>query len=402
MTRTCGYISIMLVFGVGCSPKGEVTRLASDGNGLADYLPVSTGNSWTYGAFSVDGSGTMDTSWSGPSTLSIFQTNALIGGQPNAFIVQTVDPLGTASYMAFHVDATTLWHYIGVGGALPFAQDLITWDPGGYSGTVVAVNRVQTYLIADPSGGSPTFSIVRPPDPAIATAVMTARDSLQITGVTPGQTMLTLMKSGGTPADTMALLVGTSNSMSASLSTLLPPWIPLYMLTRQSSGETLFSRDTTFTFRRMSDSATCTDRMSYMLTNRYVGDEVIPVLNSPRWCERIETKLVMEETITIADSASPRVLFSGPSMHFVVDTWLLKGVGFVKISVTGNARPPVADMEGDKDENGVLNGYYISPRITYAALSSSGTMQMQIFHVDNTPLDINAVHNGFILMQTNF
>ena len=89
-------------------------------------------------------------------------------------------------------------------------------------------------------------------------------------------------------------------------------------------------------------------------------------------------------------------------MHFVVDTWLLKGVGFVKISVTGNARPPVADMEGDKDENGVLNGYYISPRITYAALSSSGTMQMQIFHVDNTPLDINAVHNGFILMQTNF
>ena len=50
--------------------------------------------------------------------------------------------------------------------------------------------------------------------------------------------------------------------------------------------------------------------------------------------------ITVTETVTYTDKVQTRVLFSGLSTYYTIDTWLAKGIGFVKGSVNGNSLSP--------------------------------------------------------------
>ncbi|OYV84928.1 MAG: hypothetical protein B7Z63_06210 [Ignavibacteriae bacterium 37-53-5] len=134
-------LTFIFLYLVGCTPKGRITGPGSGILGLGDYLPLNAGNAWTYSAFAVNEAG--DTSSSGSLVLSIYQTNVLIGGQPNAFVVRTSDQHGNISYLAFCISGNTLLHYLGGSKTFPLQDNSISWAPGSVGGAVVEVGQTQ-------------------------------------------------------------------------------------------------------------------------------------------------------------------------------------------------------------------------------------------------------------------
>lgn len=402
MRRNSVLFTIIFLTLAGCSSKERITDPVSNSPTLNDYVPLKVGNSWTYSGFNVNNAASRDTSSSSPVVITIIQTNLLIGGQPNAFIVQSDDEHGQASNLAFSIIGNTIWHYLGAGSTFHIDDSLILWVPGGIGGAVVGVNQTQKYYVRDRSGNSILFSIIRPPDPSIALATTTSQDTVQIKGVSAGETAFTLQRVDGTAADTMIVLIGVRSNVPSSVTSPFPPWAPLWQFTNSTSNETVFSLDTTYSFKCISDTAECRDELHYLFTNRYVGDEVLPALNMTLHCDRFEMKITITETITYTDTIRTRVLFSGLSTYYTIDTWLAKGIGFVKGRVNGSSLSPVASMGGFQDSSGVLKGYYISPRVTYASIPTSLTSYRQFFQVDDLPLSGSSVYNEFILVRKNF
>lgn len=231
---------------VGCSPKERIADPSSSGPSLNDYLPLKAGNAWTYSSFTVNTGGLGDTSVSSPVVLSVFETNVVVGGQPNAFIVRSDNEQGHVSYLAFNISGNTLWSYLGTGATFGVEDNFILWTPGGSGGALVGVNQTQKYYVSDQSGTSTSFFILRSPDSSIALAMMASPDTVKIKGVSAGETAFTLQRTGGTAADTMTVLIGVSSNLPSSLTSPLPPWIPLWQLTTSSSDQTIFSLDTTY------------------------------------------------------------------------------------------------------------------------------------------------------------
>jgi hypothetical protein len=393
-------IALIFLYLAGCSPKGRVTAPENSPPTLSDYLPIIAGNTWAYSAFTVNGLG--DTSYAGPIELSIFRTNVLIGGQPNAFVVKTDDKRGRVSYLAFSISGNTLLHYLGGSKTFLLQENSIAWVSGGVGGAVVEVNQTQKYHISDNSGKFASFIVSRPPDSSIAAAAMSSPDTLEITGMREGRTAFQLKAAGGGVGDTMTVAVGTSNDVPAAVTSPFLPWIPLWQLTDSSSAQAVFSRDTTFSFRCIADSAQCTDELFYMVADSYLGEETVQAGNSALKCDRFRIKITLLETITYTDKTQSRVLFSGPSTDFTIDMWLARGTGFVKGIAGGNSLSPVAAMGGELDSTGVLNGYYISPRIAYASVPVSGGSYREYFYVNDSALATTGTLNEFVLTNKNF
>jgi hypothetical protein len=386
---------------VGCSPKDHVTSPETVAPDLREYVPLKVGNSWTYSCSTHLTNGTADTGLSSILELSVFQTNTLIGGQPNAFVVGASDGEGRVSYLAFSLDATTLWHYLGGNIVFPIQTNVISWNPGGIGGAVVGVHQSQTYFVTDRSGDPNSFAIRRSSDPSVALVKMISQDTVQITGVSEGHTTFCLQRIGSTTGDTMTVLVETTNNPS-SLIPFLRPWIPLWQLTNSSTDQIVFSWDTTYSFRRLSDSALCRDELLYLVTNRHVGEDRVAALNTSLRCEKFEMKITVTEIVTYADKLQARILYEGPSAYFVIDMWIANGIGFIKGTIEGNSRFPGVTLVGNKDSNGVLQGFYISPRVSYSAIAGAPTSYQEYFHVDNTPLGANSTSESFILTKKSF
>jgi hypothetical protein len=200
----------------------------------------------------------------------------------------------------------------------------------------------------------------------------------------------------------MTVYVESMNNPSP-LIPFLRPWIPLWQLTSSSTDQIVFSWDTTYSFRRLSDSSLCRDELSYLVTNRRVGEDHVASLNTSVLCEKFEMKITVTETVTSTDKLRSRILYEGPSTYFLVDMWIASGIGFIKGTVDGTSRFPGVTMVGNKDSSGVLQGYYISPRVSYAAVVGASTYSDQeYFHVDDTPLGPNSTSESFILTKKNF
>lgn len=401
MKRDNVLLVIIFVSIVGCSPEDHVTNPVTVAPDLREYIPLKVGNSWTYSHSTHPTIGTADTGSSSLLDLSVFQMNTLIGGQPNAFVMGASGGEGRVSYLAFSLDATTLWHYLGGNIAFPIQTNLIVWIPGGMGGAIVGVHQSQIYNVTDRSGNPNSFAVQRSPDPSVALVKMISQDMVQITGVSAGYTTFCLKKIGGTISDTMIVLVETTNSPSP-ITPFLPPWIPLWQLTNSTTEQIVFSRDTSYSFRRLSDSTLCRDELSYLVTNRHVGEERVSVLNTSLLCEKFEMMITVTETVTSADKLQARVLYEGPSTYFVADVWIANGIGFIKGTIAGNSRFPGVTMAGKKDSNGVLQGFYVSPRVSYAAIAGASTSYQEYFHVDDTPLGTNSTSESFILTKKNF
>jgi hypothetical protein len=182
MKRSIVLLAIIFL-SVTCSRKEPPTSPTVGSFDLIDYIPLKVDNTWTYSTYTVNTATSADTAWSTPIFLSIFQTNVLIGGQPNAFVVRTDGVSPRDSYLAFCFNGRTILHYLGDGSTFPIENNVIPWIPGDYSATAIGSHHTQSYHIVDRSGSSHSFSILRPPDPSFALATMTAPDTVQIKGV---------------------------------------------------------------------------------------------------------------------------------------------------------------------------------------------------------------------------
>ena len=392
---------IIVVLLAGCSNKSHVTSPALVASDLRDYIPLKVGNVWTYSSSINVSNGSIDTSLSSVLELSVFQTNTLIGGQPNSFVIGTSDGVGPVRYLAFYFDPTTLWHYLGGTVTIPAQSNTILWIPGGVGGAAVGVHQARGYYVTDRSANDNFFSIQRPSDPSVALAKMTSQDTVQITGVSEGFTTFCLRRAGGGAADTMTVLVESTNNLSSTIP-FLRPWIPLWQLTNSASDQIVFSWDTSYSFRRLSDSSFCRDDLQYLVTNRRVGEDHVSTMNTSLTCDKFEMKINVTETITYTDRLETRVLYQGPSTSFVIEMWLARGIGFVKGTIDGTSRFPGVTMAGNKDSNGVLRGYYVSPRVSYAGMVGASASYGDYFHVDDTPLGPSTTSESFILKAKNF
>lgn len=374
-----------------------MTGADSKDSGLDIYLPIKPGNSWTYSGAIVNTAVTSDSTVSGPVVLSVFQSNVLIGGEPNAFIVREANSKGDVTYLAFSLMGNTLWHFLGSDNTLPVKDSLILWIPEGVGGAVVGFGQTQDFHISDEQGNSASYSIVRNPDSSIARAYMAAPDTMQVTGVSIGQTTLKLQKLQGLSSDTMVVVIGVTSDQISSVNSPLHSWVPIWQLTDSKTDEVVFSWDTTYSFRCVSDSTRITDELHYSVTNRFVDSEVLNVLNATLHCDKYESQLMVTETITEDSEDQNEVLFTGPSGHFVLDLWLAKGIGFVKGIVNGNSRSLIVAMGGEQDSTGLLKGFYLSPRVVYASGSTSAVPFQQYLEIDNTQLAPSQVLKEFIL-----
>jgi hypothetical protein len=190
---------------------------------ISDYLPLKIGNAWTYAASTSTTAGV--SSPAGSSILSVIQTNTLIGGQPNAFVLQAVSSGSQETNIACCTDQKTLYAYLGESDLFA-VPNILYWYAGGVNGATVAPGQSKKYAVVDSAYHGVSLSIKRSPSASIASAILIGSDSLQINGIATGNTSLVLQKTTGTIQDTMLVLIEVKNG-SRTIAPPLTSWMPL-------------------------------------------------------------------------------------------------------------------------------------------------------------------------------
>lgn len=252
----------------------------------------------------------------------------------------------------------------------------------------------------DSNRSAVAFSLVRAPDPAVAAAAVVSGYQLQIRGLAAGFTTLLLKKTNGLPKDTLTVYIEVDATIRMT-GPSLPVWLPVWRLTNSTSEETVFSWDTTYSWRRFSNRALYSDELNYIITNRFVGEDQAVLDQKTIQCEKFESKAAVHETIVCQNSSGTVALFSGASSGFTAEVWLASGIGCVKLIVNGNTLLPAVGIAGARDSSGVLHGYYISPRLRYAIIDESNPSS-EYFSVDTTSLAASPALYVYTLISKNF
>ena len=400
MKKTYTLVALVILFCNGCKKNDESVDSNYDDVNLEAYFPVKEGYTWTYSSSAQTSTGVADSATSSVE-LSVLKAHILVGGQPNAFILRAEDGQGTANNLTFFIQGKTFYHFLGETSEYPLSINYIYWSPGGLSGARAVVNRAIRFKITDNSSEARSFSIKRLPDPRIATATMVTDDTIQITGTAVGNTTFVVQQDNGTEQDTMTILV----EVATNTRTIGPPyssWLPIWQLTNSTDGEVMYSWDTTYAFKIFDDSSFVSDNISYRITNRYIGDDDVAALNTTIHCQKFDMKVMVIETVIHKDNFASQVVFAGPSTDYTITTWLAKGIGFVKGITNGNSRPLSVVTGGAKDSEGILHGYYISPRVRYLVIESSQSSYAQYFTVDTVPLSSKVNSDFIVLRSKNF
>ncbi|HVN49305.1 MAG TPA: hypothetical protein VMU30_10865 [Bacteroidota bacterium] len=360
---------------------------------LSDYFPIKAGNVWTYSGSTTTTEG--HTSNAVPGTLSILAVNTLIGGNPNAFVVQAHDT-NNQQNLAFCTNGKTLFLYRGAADIFTLPGYLY-WNSGGISGAVVAPGQAKTYTVNKNSlSNALPISILHQPNTSIANALLTDGYSLQITGVAKGTTSLVLQRTDESVADTMTVLIEIKTGGNA----VTPPfssWIPIWQL-GSSDGETMYSFDTTYTFKCTKDSSVCIDDISYQATCQFLGTESVTALGSIIPAEKFLSIYSINENISVGGSA----VFHGLSANASVTLWLVKGVGFVKASYSGSGLNAGTIVGGTYDASGILHGFFLSPRITYIDYNMISPFHGDTLVVNTTALAAPTITSTAVLTAKNF
>jgi hypothetical protein len=389
--KTFSIVLLALCFAVtGC--KNNATD--SDNTALiTDYLPLKVGNAWTYATSTVTTSGVSSSASS--SVLSVVQTNTLIGGQPNAFVLQAVSNRSQQINIACCTDAKTLYVYLGETDLFA-VPNILYWYSSGVNNATVAPGQSKKYAVVDSAYHGVPFSVKRSPGASIASVSLVGNDTLQINGVAAGSTSLVLQKTGGTVQDTMVVLIEVKNGGR----TIAPPfasWMPVWLVTG-STAETMYSWDTLYSFRLRKDSSLCTDNISYGATSQYIGLETISALGTTLQTEKFITNISVTERIMYKGS----LVFDGPSTSYVITLWLVKGVGIVKGTFSGNSLASGIVLEGTYDSAGVLHGFFISPRVAYGSVETTSGPYEDYFNVNTSMLTDPASSNVAVMTAKNF
>jgi hypothetical protein len=360
---------------------------------ISDYFPFKMGNAWSYATSSVSITGSISSSDS--ATLSVVQTNTLVGGQPNAYVLKIASSTGKENNIACYSSDKTLYTYLGE-TSIVAVPNVLYWYGSVVNNATVAPGQSKIYAVLDSPGNHVSFSIKRTPVSSIATASVVNNDSLRIVGVVAGNTYLVLQKTGGTAKDTMVVLIEVENGGRA----IAPPfasWMPVWQVAG-SSEETMYAWDTLYSFRLRRDSTLCTDNINYAATCRLIGIESVTALGSTISTEKFITTISVTEVIRYRGE----LIFSGPSTEYTLTLWLRKGVGIVKATFNGNSLVAGVIVNGTYDSAGVLHGIFVSPRVTYGCFETASGDYGDYFTVNYQPLADTTSSSVAMLKTKNF
>jgi hypothetical protein len=386
---------VFIVFAVCCMVTGCKNSSTESINTalISDYFPFKTGNTWTYAITTVSNSS--NTASFDTGTVSVVQTNTLIGGQPNALVLKIAGSAGEGTNMACYNSDKTLYAYLGETGVFA-VPNVLFWYGGAINGATVAPGQSKTYAVFDSAYNHISFFIKRAPASAITAVAVVNSDSLRITGIAVGSTSLVLQKTGGTANDTMVVLIDVKSG-GRMVAPPIASWMPLWQVVG-SSEESMFSWDTLYSFRLRRDSSLCTDNISYSATCRFIDVETVQALGTSVSAEKFITTISVTERIMHAGL----LLYDGPSTKYTMTLWLVKGIGIVQVGFSGNSLASGVLVEGTYDAVGVLHGLFVSPRLAYGSLETTSGVYTDYFYVNSTVLADPTSYTNATLRAKNF
>lgn len=315
----------------------------------------------------------------------------------NAFLVEIGKPGSTwTTDLAFFTETQKLWMDLnfGITPIQPIAVLILRWQKDSTVGIETATNKTVTYDIF----GQSSYVVAGNQHPGIASALIQAGHELQITtGNTVGSTSLVL-KNQSAPTDSMTMVVYVVQELQA-VGPSASPWFPAWVLTNSRSELTLFSWDSTMTFRQVNDS-TLTDRLMYIITCKYLAAENITSGNTNYTTAHYQLRGAIYETIYDQGALE----FDGSSVDVNYNLWLSDSTGIVKgemsgISVTRDFSYGglESSIQGIIDTSGVFLGTFKSPRVSYYA-DAGGYFSVTI---NKQPADTISTLT-YLLLQKNF
>ena len=345
--------------------------------GFNSYFPFMVGRSWTYIASSTSASGSSNQSSPDTEVATVSQASKTVDELSNAFVVEIGKPGSTLTAgLAFFTETQKLWMDLNFGFTWidPITIPILRWYKDSTVRIEIATNKTVTYDIQ----GQSSCVLAGNQHPGIASALIQAGQELLIaTGNTLGSTSLVL-KNQSALTDSMTVVVYVDKELQA-IGPSASPWFPAWVQTNSRSELTLFSWDSTMTFKQVNDS-TLTDRLRYIITCKYLAAENITSGNTNYTTAHYQLRGAIYETIYNEETLE----FDGSSVDVNYGLWLSDSIGIVKgemsgISVTrdfsyGSLK---SSMQGIIDTSGAFLGMFRSPRVSYYA-SASGSFWVTI------------------------
>jgi hypothetical protein len=392
-------ILVIALMTASCSKNDSGTTGPTSPEGSA-YFPFEVGRQWTYNTVTILPNGLLDPKGSHTVTMAVFQKNQLIGGQPNATVMQLQDEKSSAQNVVVYVEATKLWTYLGISLTPQSNVNWLSWYPGSYSSPMlIGVGESTKFFLYDWSG-SGSFIIRRAPNSAILTASIVGADTLLVKGVAAGTTSLTLGKSG--VSDTMIVEFNVAKEVVA-FGPAASPWMPIVQITTSTIEQDMYSWDSTFSFKRQNGTI-LREHIRYRITTKFVQNETVSAAGGSITAEKHQLQLTVNETIdsTVASITYP--IFDGLSAQFPGTLWMVQGIGFVKGEVSGvsiSSGAGFVSISGYDDPQGVFVGTFSSPRMRYYSYRYQDGTGWEILTV-NTGVPASTGTQSFALASKNF
>jgi hypothetical protein len=365
--------------------------------GFNSYFPLIVGRSWTYIVTSTSVSGNSNQTSTDTEVATVSQANKTIDELSNAFDVEIGKPRSTSTTgLAFFTETQKLWMDLNTGiiwNPPPVISNL-QWRQNSTLSFDLATNDTLTYYIRGPSN----CVVAGNQHPEIASAVIQAGAQLLITtGNALGSTSLVL-KNQATLTDSMTVVVYVDKVLQA-IGPTASPWFPVWALTNSQGELTLFSWDSTMTFKQVNDS-TLVDRLRYIITCRYVAAENITSGNTKYTTAHYQVRGSIYETIYEEGVLE----FDGTSVDVNYGLWLSDSIGIIKGEMSGisvirdlNYSNLKSFIQGLVDTSGALLGAFKSPRVNYYT-SAGGSFWVII---NKQPADTISTLT-YLLLQKSF
>jgi len=404
-TRSCLVAFLAATALLGCKKGDSGTNPVTQGTGgdASAYFPFVVGRTWSYNTSGTRPDGTLDPAKLHSYMVSVFQTNQLIGGQPNAIVLRTSDDKGGSGNTVVALDGESLMAYNGAGTTYAYTPNIYWYPYSYYIATVgLAVNQHQKYWITSDFMTSKNATLKRAPLSAIATASMVAPDTILITGVARGQTSFTLAGTSGVASDTLLVMVEVYNLTTGNGPAIPFPWIPVWKVNTSPLTVVLKAWDSTFAVNRP-EGGFIHDHITYSITDQYLKTETVGAANMSISAEKHAIHITCTEAIDTSSGGPAISVFSGTTDDITANLWVAQGIGVVKADVGGVTMGSMwsVDMYDEYDYSGGRYVNFNSPRVSYFYDQYPPYFTYSSLRIITSP----AVSQGtasFVLSQKNF
>jgi hypothetical protein len=389
----CILVCITLVL-LGCTKNDAAVNSDQQTPGGSDYFPFATGRTWTYNSSATTAEGLNDPSANHVFQATIIKTQQLVGGQPNASILQVTNELQSINNYVLFAEPARLWAYFPSLLGIPPTTDAVYYIQGDQISMSLVAGETRRVAIR----GSGTFQIVQQPNSAVVRATIAGGDTLVLEAIAAGNSSLRIGKVGTTGS--MSILVSVADGGTTGLK----PWMAVWEAALTTAEKELYRRDTLFTLKR-ANGTLLHDYGVYRISNRLIQTEMVHAAGQDITTEKYFVQMTLAETIDSVVAAQTFGVYSGFSSDMRDTLWVSRGIGFVKVTVTNASLTGdnwnSISSSGSTDGQGVFHGIFASPRMKYSSSDNGSGKYIEQLTIDKTGLSPNGT-TSFIFTGKNF